>query len=66
MLCVLIRILLSTHNIQFHDKLRNFPRIYGFLSCRKNFVDTKFRVQIRHGKQAICVRATEIRLCTHV
>ena len=32
---------MSTHNIQFHDKIRKFPKIFVFLSCRKNFVGAK-------------------------
>ena len=45
MLSVLIRIasmiLMSTHNLQFHDKIRKFPQIFVFLSYRKNFVGTQ-------------------------
>ena len=28
---------MSTHNIQFCDKMRKFPLIFVFLSCRKDF-----------------------------
>ena len=53
---------MSTHNIQFHDKIRKFPLIFVFLSYRKNFVGTKKRVRISHGKRAIGVRVIEVRL----
>ena len=70
MLSVLIRIasmryvaiLMSTHNIQFHDKIRKFPKIFVFLSQWKHFVGTLKWVRISHGKRAIGVRAVEIRL----
>ena len=32
---------MSTHNIQFHDKISKFPKILVFLSYWKNFVGTK-------------------------
>ena len=34
---------MSTHNIQFHDKIRKlkFPEIFVFLRYRKNFVGLK-------------------------
>ena len=47
---------MSTHNIQFHDKIRKNP---VFLSYCKNFVGTEKRVRIIHGKRAIRVRAIE-------
>ena len=53
---------MSTHNIQFRDKMRKFPYIFVFLSCRKNFVGTQKRVRISHGKRAIGVRAVEVLL----
>ena len=53
---------MSTHNIQFHDKIRKFPLVFVFLSYRKNFVGTQKRVRINHGKQAIGVRAIDVRL----
>ena len=51
---------MSTHNIQFHDKIRIFPIVFVFLSCQKNFVGTQKRVPINHGKRAIGVRAIEV------
>ena len=39
---------MSTHNIQFHEKIR------------KDFVGTEKRVRIIHGKRAIRVRAIEV------
>ena len=53
---------MTTHNIQFHDKIRKFPLVFVFLSYRKNFVGTQKRVRINHGKRAIGVRAVEVRL----
>ena len=55
---------MSTHNIQFHDKIRQFPLLFVFLSYmyRKNFVGTQKLVRISHGKRAIGVRAIEVRL----
>ena len=53
---------MSTHNIQFHDKIRKFPLVFVFLSCRQNFVGTQKWVRINHGKRAIGVRAIEVRL----
>ena len=32
---------MSTHNIQFHHKIRTFPKYLFFWSYRKNFVGTK-------------------------
>ena len=53
-------ILMSTHNIQFHDKIRK-NHLFVFLSYWKNFVGTeKKRVRIIHCKQAIRVRAIEV------
>ena len=62
LLSVLIRIalIMSTHNIQLHDKIRKFPQIFVLLSYRKNFVGTQKQVWISHGKLAIGVRATEV------
>ena len=51
---------MSTHNIQFHDKMRKFPLTFVFLSYRKNFAGTQERVRISHGKRAIDVRAIEV------
>ena len=53
---------MSTHNIQFHDKIRKLPKNICFWSYRKNFVGTQKQVQISHGKQAIGVRAFEVQL----
>ena len=53
---------MSTHNIQFHDKIRKLPLVFVFLSYRKNIVGTQKRVRINHGKRAIGVRAIEVRL----
>ena len=53
---------MSTHNIQFHDKVRKIHLIFVFLSYRKNFVGTEKRVRISHGKRPIGVRAIEVRL----
>ena len=48
---------MSTHNIQFHDKIRKT----SLNTCyQKNFVGTEKRVRIIHGKRAICVRAIEV------
>ena len=51
---------MSTHNIQFDDKIRNFPEIFVFLSYGKSFVGTQKRIS--HGKRAIGVRAIDVRL----
>ena len=53
---------MSTHNIKINDKIRTFPYIFVFLSYRKNFIGTQKIVRISHGKEAIGVRATEVRL----
>ena len=53
---------MSTHNIQFHDKIRKFPYIFVLLSYQKNFVGTQKRVQISHGGRSIGVRAIEVGL----
>ena len=52
---------MSTHNIQFHDKMKKNPLIFVYLSHQKNFVGTQKRVRISHGKRAIGVRAIEVR-----
>ena len=51
---------MSTHNIQFYDKIRKNPYIFVFLSYWKDFVGTEKRVRIIHGKRAIRVRAIEV------
>ena len=57
---------MSTHNIQLYKKRRKFPYFFFFVvvfsSYRKNFVGTKQRVRISHGKRAVGVRAIEVRL----
>ena len=53
---------MSTHNIQFHDKIRTFTWIFVFSTYRKNFIGTQKRVRIIHGKRAIGVRAIEVLL----
>ena len=53
---------MSTHNIQFHDKLRTFPVILVFLSYGKNFVGTQKWVRISRSKWAIGVWAVAVRL----
>ena len=45
--------LMSTHNIQSHNKMRKFLTIFVFLSYRKNSVETQNWVRISHGKRAI-------------
>ena len=50
---------MSTHNIQCHDEIRKNSLNICFL---ENFVGTQKRVRISHGKRAIGVRATEVRL----
>ena len=51
---------MSTHNIQFHDKIRKNPLIFVFLCYQKNFAGTQERVRIIHCKRAIDVRAIEV------
>ena len=53
---------MSTHNLQFHDKIRKFPLILVFLSYRKNFLGTQKRIWIIQGKQAIGVRVIKVLL----
>ena len=64
MLSVLIRIasmiLMSTHNIQFHDKIRKKFLNICFLELLEEFVASEKRVRFIHGKQAIRVRAIEV------
>ena len=43
---------MSSHNIQFHDKIGKFPEIFVFWSYKKNFVGTQKRVRISHGKKS--------------
>ena len=37
-------ILMSTYNIQYHDKIRKLPLTFVFLSYLKNFIGTQKRV----------------------
>ena len=53
---------MSTHNIQFHNKIRKFPSVFVFLSYWKNSVRTQKWVRISLGKRGIGVRAIEVRL----
>ena len=57
---------MSTHNIQFHDEIRNkkMSLIFVFLSYWKNFVGTRKRVRIIQGKRAIGVRVIEVAVYT--
>ena len=41
-------ILMSSHNVQFHDKIRKFPEIFVFLSYRRNFKGTQ---KTSHGNE---------------
>ena len=51
---------MSTHDIQFHDKLRKKSLNICFLSYWKDFLGTEKRVRIIQGKRAIRVRAIEV------
>ena len=42
--------MLSTRNIQFLDKTRKFPKLFVFLSYRKNLAGTQKQVLISHDK----------------
>ena len=53
-------ILMSIHNITFHDKIRKKPLTVCFLELLEEFVETEKRVRIIHGKRAIRVRAIEV------
>ena len=57
---------MSTHNIQFHDKIRKKSLNIFFLSYPKNYVRTEQRVRIMNGKRAIRVRAIEVILYFHL
>ena len=46
-------ILMSTHNIQFHDKIRKFPLNICFLELSEELRRSQKRVRIIHGKRAI-------------
>ena len=64
MLSVLVEaILMSTHNIQFHDKIIKFSLNICSLQLSEEFCrDSKRRIRISHGKRAIGFRAIEVRL----
>ena len=51
---------MSTHNIQFHDKIRKFPLVFVLFSYRKSFVGTQKQVRIIQDKRAISVRVIEV------
>ena len=51
---------MSTHNIQFHHKIRKNPKIFVLLSYWKDFIGTEKSVRIIQGKRAIRVRAIEV------
>ena len=53
---------MSTHNIQFHDKIRKFPQIFVFWSFLKNFVGIEKQVRISRDKQAMGVWAIAVQL----
>ena len=57
---------MSTHTIQFHDKIRKFLLICVFLSYRKNFVGTRKCSNKPWLKRAIGVQAIEVRLYWHI
>ena len=57
---------MSTHNIQFHDKIRKFSLIFGFWSYQKNFIGTQKQIRISHGKRAICVRSIEFHCISEI
>ena len=54
---------MSRHNLDFHDKIGKilkYPKIFVFLSCRKNFPGTQKRVRISHGKRVIGVPVIKV------
>ena len=51
---------MSTHNLQFHDKIRKNHSLFVFLSYWKKFVGTEKRVRIIQGNRAIRVPAIEV------
>ena len=57
---------MSTHNIQFYDKIRKKSLNISFLELLEEFVGTEKRVRIIHGKRAICVRAIEVILYEYI
>ena len=56
---------MSTHNIQFHDKIRKKILNICFPELLEGFVGTEKRVRNIQGKRAIEVRATEVLLYVH-
>ena len=44
---------MSTHNIQFHDKVRKFRYIFVFLNNRKNFVGTQNEFELAIVKPSV-------------
>ena len=52
---------MSTHSIQFHDKIKRIPK-YLFFELSEEFLMTRKRVRISRGKPPIGFRAIEIRL----
>ena len=53
---------MTTHNTQFHHRIRTIPKYLFSLAIGKKFVGTRKRVRISHGKRVIGVRAIEVRL----
>ena len=51
---------MSTHNIQLNDKIEKKKTSLNI--CFLKLSDSKQRVRISHGKQAISVHAIEVRL----
>ena len=57
------RFLMSTHDIQFHDKVsKKCSLIFIFFSYRKKFVATQNQVRIIQGKRVIGVRVIAVLL----
>ena len=56
---------MSTHKIQYHDKIRKKSLNICFLSCWKDSVGTEKRVRIIQDKRAVRVRAIEVLLYVH-
>ena len=52
---------IGTHNVRFHDRVK-YRNDFVFLSYWENFLGTKKRDGISHGKQAIGVWVTEVLL----
>ena len=59
--CLDEAILMSTHNIQFHDKIRKkIPKYLFSWAIGRILYGLKKKVRIIHGKRAIRVRAIEV------